>query len=101
MKTIAEYRLRNRPEEARRVAQWLSEFAEKAQLSPAAQNAFDVSLEEWITNVIAYAYEDAGEHWITVRLLAGETDARVEVEDDGREFNPLTRPPVDTSLPLE
>jgi anti-sigma regulatory factor (Ser/Thr protein kinase) len=77
------------------------EFAEAAHLSPAARNAFDVSLVEWLTNVISYAYEDAGEHWIAVRFLAGKGKARVEVEDDGREFNPLSRGAVDTSVPLD
>jgi serine/threonine-protein kinase RsbW len=101
MKTITEYRLRNRLEDTGRVEQWVREFAEVAYLSPAARNAFDVSLVEWLTNVISYGYEDAGEHWISVRFLAGKGKARVEVEDDGREFNPLGRRSVDTTVPLE
>ena len=40
--------------------------------------------------------------WILcAAALAGAGQARAEVEDDGREFDPLTRPPVDTSAPLE
>jgi anti-sigma regulatory factor (Ser/Thr protein kinase) len=76
-------------------------FAEASHLSPAARNAFDLALVEWVTNVIAYAYNDAAPHWITVRFLAAPDQARVEVEDDGRAFNPLTLPPVDTHAPLE
>jgi len=101
MKTIAEYRLRNKPEDTGRVEQWVREFADAVQLSPAARNAFDVSLVEWLTNVISYGYEDAGEHWIAVRFLAGAGKARVEVEDDGREFNPLGRRSVDTTVQLD
>ena len=51
--------------------------------------------------MISYAYDDSQEHWITVRFLSAPGQAGVEVEDDGRDFNPLTRPPVDVSAPLE
>jgi serine/threonine-protein kinase RsbW len=101
MNLVAEYRLRNDPAEARRIEEWMKLFAEAAQLSSEARNAFDLALVEWVTNVISYAYDDAREHWIAVRFLAAPGQARVEVEDDGREFNPLTPPPVDTAAPLE
>jgi anti-sigma regulatory factor (Ser/Thr protein kinase) len=101
MNLLAEYRLRNVPAEARQIQAWIQAFAVAAPLSPVARNAFDHALVEWITNVISYAYVDAREHWITVRFLTGPGQARVEVEDDGREFNPLSRPPVDTTVPLE
>jgi anti-sigma regulatory factor (Ser/Thr protein kinase) len=101
MKLVAEHRLRNDPAEARRIEEWMKSFAETAHLSPAARHAFDHALVEWITNIISHAYADAREHWIVIRFLTAPGQARVEVEDDGREFNPLTRPPVDTSAPLE
>jgi anti-sigma regulatory factor (Ser/Thr protein kinase) len=101
MNLVAEYRLRNDPTEARQIEQWIQSFAETARLSPAARSAFDHALVEWITNVTAYAYDDAREHWIAIRFWTAPGQARVEVEDDGREFNPLTRPPVDTRAPLE
>jgi len=101
MNLVAEYRLSNTPAESRQIEGWIQSFAEVAQLSPAARNAFDHALVEWVTNVISYAYDDAREHWIEVRFFTTPGQARVEVEDDGREFNPLARPPVDTSAPLE
>lgn len=101
MKLVAEHRLRNNPAETRQVQAWLQDFAARACLSEATRQAFDLSLEEWLTNVINYGYEDAGEHWIQLRFFAAPADARVEVEDDGRAFNPLELPPVDTTTPLE
>jgi serine/threonine-protein kinase RsbW len=101
MNLVAEYRLRNDPTEARQIEQWIQSFAEAARLSPAARSAFDHALVEWITNVTSYAYDDSREHWIAIRFLTAPGQARVEVEDDGREFNPLTRPPVDIRAPLE
>ena len=101
MNLVAEYRLRNDPTESRQLEGWIQSFAEAARLSPVARNAFDLALVEWVTNVISYAYDDAREHWIVVRFLSSPGQARVEVEDDGREFNPLTLPPVDAGAPLE
>ena len=101
MNLVAEYRLRNDLAEARRSGEWIQSFAETAPLSPDARNAFDLALTEWITNIISYAYEDEREHWIVLRFLSGSGQARVEIEDDGRAFNPLTLPPVDTNAPLE
>jgi anti-sigma regulatory factor (Ser/Thr protein kinase) len=101
MNLVAEYRLRNDPAESRRIEDWIKSFTEVAHLSLTARNAFDLALVEWVTNVIAYAFDDAREHWITIRFLASPGQARVEVEDDGREFNPLTLPQVDTGAPLE
>lgn len=101
MNLVAEYRLRNDPSESRQIEKWSQSFAETAHLSPAARNAFDLALVEWVTNVMSYAHEDAEEHWITIRLFAAQGVARVEVEDDGRAFNPLTLTPVDTEAPLE
>jgi anti-sigma regulatory factor (Ser/Thr protein kinase) len=101
MKLVAEYRLRNDPAESSRIEGWMNTFAEAAQLSPEARNAFDHALVEWITNVISYTHEDGREHWILVRFLASRDQARIVVEDEGREFDPLALPPVDTSAPLE
>jgi anti-sigma regulatory factor (Ser/Thr protein kinase) len=101
MNLVAEYRLRNDPAESRRIEEWMKSFAEAAHLSPEARNAFDLALVEWVTNIISYTHEDGRERWIQVRFLASPDQARIEVEDDGREFNPLKLPPVDTSAPLE
>ena len=101
MNLTSENRLRAQPAETRQVEGWLRDFAGRAAWPDAVRNAFDLALEEWLTNIIAYAYADQREHWIVVRLIMTPGEARVEVEDDGCEFNPLTHPPVDTSAPLE
>ncbi len=102
MNLIAAHRLRARPGETAPVEGWLREFAARAALPDTVRHAFDLALEEWLSNVIKYAHDDPeGEHWIDLRFLARPGWARIEVEDAGREFNPLTAPPVDTTEPLE
>jgi serine/threonine-protein kinase RsbW len=57
-------------------------------------------LEEIVTNVILYGCEDGLEHEISVRLSWEDPYIKLEVEDDGRPFNPLEAPPPDTGKPL-
>lgn len=101
MSAVSEFRLRNQFAELRRVGERVQEFAQAQQLPQNIAQAIDLSLVEWITNIISYAYPDAREHWIDVRLAMTPGEVRLEVTDDGREFNPLNHPPVDTDAPLE
>jgi anti-sigma regulatory factor (Ser/Thr protein kinase) len=96
-----EHRLRNDLGELRQLGAWVSAFAETHGIPGSVAHAIDLALEEWLTNVVSYAYADQAEHWITVRLECSAGEARMTVEDDGREFDPLDRPPVDTTEPLE
>ena len=50
----------------------------------------NLALDEVLTNVISYAYDDAGAHEIEVRLEVEGEDVVVEVTDDGRPFDPLS-----------
>ena len=93
--------LKNRPEEKPRLLQALEVFAAEHRLPAKARQAADLALEEHVTNVLKYAYSDTALHEIRVRLSCDERALHVEVEDDGRAFNPLEVPPVDTSVPLE
>ena len=92
--------LKNKPEEKRRLLTALEEFVCEHQLPPSAVQAADLALEEHLTNVMNYAYDDGAEHKIIVRLQASAADLVIEVEDDGKPFDPTQAPHVDTSLPL-
>jgi anti-sigma regulatory factor (Ser/Thr protein kinase) len=92
--------LTNTLEEKQRIFPALEAFAREHQLPSIALQAADLALEEHLTNLLAYAYNDTAPHDIVVRLTLKDRWLQVEVEDDGRPYNPLSRPPVDTSLPL-
>jgi anti-sigma regulatory factor (Ser/Thr protein kinase) len=93
--------LTNRPEEKPRLLRALEAFAAEHLLPAKVLQAADLVLEEHVTNVLQYAYADTSLHEIRVRLSCDEGALHVEVEDDGRAFNPLEAPPVDTSIPME
>jgi anti-sigma regulatory factor (Ser/Thr protein kinase) len=60
-----------------------------------------LAIEEHLTNILSYGYEPGATPHVVIRM---ETDAewlRVQVEDNGKPYDPLATPPVDTSIPLE
>jgi serine/threonine-protein kinase RsbW len=81
--------LKNDPAEIARLAHSVTEFCARHALAEATAAQLNLALDEAITNIIAYAYDDADEHEIAVRisLVAGALTA--ELIDDGREFDPL------------
>ena len=93
--------LTNRPEEKPHLFRALEAFAAEHRLPAKVLQVADLALEEHVTNVLKYAYADTALHEIRVRLSCDGGALYVEVEDDGRAFNPLEGPPVDTSIPLE
>lgn len=76
-------------------------FATQNHLSKQVIHAIDHTLVEWVTNIISYSFNDCLPHSILIRFECAPNEVRIEVEDDGQEFNPLSRPPVDVKCPLE
>ena len=93
--------LQNQPEEKARLVAGLGAFAAEHHLPPAVVQAVDLALEEHLTNVLNYGYEDKAVHEIRVRFSIQESSLHVEVEDDARPHNPLDQPAVDTAAPLD
>ncbi|MBI3249228.1 MAG: SpoIIE family protein phosphatase [Deltaproteobacteria bacterium] len=91
---------KNQLSEIGRLARVVEAFAERCHLSTSLAFELNVALEEIVTNVISYGYDDAGEHEIMLRLSSTGEEVTAEVEDDGRPFNPLAAAPPDTSKPL-
>ncbi len=67
------------------------------------KDVFDItlSLDELLTNVISYAYDDQKSHEIEVRLLLDNDFIKIEIVDDGKPFNPLEMDDPDLNLDLD
>lgn len=63
------------------------------------ESAYTVALclEEMGTNIIKYGYDDNEEHEIEVNLELNPELARLQLLDDGHEFNPLQAAPADVT----
>ena len=86
-----------------RLAEEVERFCEPLEPSMKDLLAIQLALEETVTNVINHGYkgEAPGSRHFTVELN-GENDAiRMVVKDNAAAYDPLSRPPVDTSLPIE
>jgi len=79
----------------------LESFARQHGLPARVLHPVQLALEEHLTNIIAYGYDDPLEHNISVRVLLNHPCLRIEVEDDGHPFNPLEYPSPDLAKPIE
>jgi serine/threonine-protein kinase RsbW len=92
----------NQLSEITRVADMVDDFAARHQFPNEVTFALNVSLDEVLNNIISYAYEDAAQHEIVVRLAVCGSNVEVTVEDDGKPFDPRAAPAPDlTSTPRE
>jgi serine/threonine-protein kinase RsbW len=79
----------------------LEAFARQHGLAARVLHDVQLALEEHLTNILSYGYDDKLEHQIRIRLGLSAPELRVEVEDDGHPFNPLERPAPDLSQPID
>jgi anti-sigma regulatory factor (Ser/Thr protein kinase) len=79
--------IRNDTSEIRRLAKWAGLFCEKHQLG-LAENRLTLVLEELLTNVISYGYDDDDSHEINVGLNIEDGILTSTFEDGGRPFDP-------------
>jgi anti-sigma regulatory factor (Ser/Thr protein kinase) len=93
--------LKNQSGEKHKLLAALQDFARANRLPATVLQAADLALEELVTNVMEYAYDDARTHEILIRLDIDQGSLLIEVEDDGKPFNPLLNPEIDTSIPLD
>lgn len=99
-----ELQLVNRLEEIPTLHARMEQLGEELDLSPEVVNAVNLSLDEVLTNLVMHGFDDDAEHHIDVRvaLLDDDQQLRLEVEDDGRPFNPLEEAPEpDTQASLD
>ncbi|HEU4343112.1 MAG TPA: SpoIIE family protein phosphatase [Candidatus Binatia bacterium] len=100
LETSFEIRLKNKLPELQRLHRDIAAFGSRHRLRPNAVKDIQLALEEIVTNTISYGYDDNGEHEIVVRLSLGAGEVNIEVEDDGRAFNPLEASGANVELPL-
>lgn len=82
-------------------ADQFAEWADTAGLDMRVSMAFQVALDEVLTNVVDYAFPDGGGAPIEVRVGLADQQVQVEVIDRGVSFDPLSQAAPDTELALE
>jgi serine/threonine-protein kinase RsbW len=81
--------INNNLSEIERLSKAVAEFGKKHYLSSEVIYDVRLALEEVVSNIINYGFEDNYEHQISIEMnLQGET-LTMEIKDDGKPFNPL------------
>jgi anti-sigma regulatory factor (Ser/Thr protein kinase) len=93
--------LLNHRRELGRLSGLVDEFAAANSLSPDDAALVHLLLDETVVNVMKHGFDDDREHEIRVGIALDRNVLTVQIEDDGRAFNPLEHPPPDLTLPLE
>jgi serine/threonine-protein kinase RsbW len=76
------------------------QFAADNGLPAGVVNDIEVALDEALSNIMAHGYETPASGTIVVRLAYRDGVVCIEVEDDGRAFDPLRAPPPDLGTDL-
>ncbi|MDX2512844.1 MAG: ATP-binding protein [Desulfobacterales bacterium] len=93
--------LKNDLIEIERLAGLVRDFGRENRLSEDLVWEIRLVLEEIVTNIISYGYEDRADHAIDVNMVNSEQEITLKVRDDARPFNPLEQPVPDLEIPLE
>ena len=88
--------MRNSLAELERVTREAADLLRSAGAPPDDIRTVNLGLEEIITNILKYGYEDRNEHVIQIDLILHGDELRIEVTDDGRKFNPMEHPEPNT-----
>jgi serine/threonine-protein kinase RsbW len=101
MSNSATLTLQNRLDQIERISRDLEAFGKRNGLPPRLVSDVSLALDEVLTNIVSYAYDDAAAHQIVVRLAVSEDRLVVEVEDDGKPFDPLSVEEPDLAMAAE
>jgi serine/threonine-protein kinase RsbW len=75
-----------------------TEFLESQGVDAQAVYRINLALEEMVTNIIKYGYDEPGRHKIEVTLDVGAKEVALVIIDDGHDFNPVLherKPPAE------
>lgn len=95
------FTLANDLAEISRLAEGIEMFCAPLEPGPKDLMAVQLAVEEAVTNVINHGYADGQPHTFTVELALEERRLTTVITDDAPAYDPLARPEVDTSRPLE
>ena len=99
MKTISKsMAIDNSIEDMSQLCSNFHDFFTDAGLKSSTVYALDLALEEMLTNIIKYGYDDHREHAIKVVVDIASEAVYMLIEDDGHEFDPLSQNSPDLDL---
>lgn len=93
--------IENQIDELSFLAGKIDELAEEWELSPALAMNINLVVEEAISNIIFYAFNDKAKHEIKISISVESNILTIKINDDGIPFNPLQQQQPDITLSAE
>jgi anti-anti-sigma factor len=92
MSQAVDVRIRNDLSEIATVRDALDDLARRFGIPAGALAQLQVALDEVVSNVIKYSWDDGAQHDLLVRVTVLSDRVDLEIFDDGREFDPTAAP---------
>lgn len=93
--------IKNSLSELTRANEEVRKFLTPRALEQKVSYLIHLTMEEFLTNIIKYSYDDTNSHDIVVEITFAKDLATLRFEDDGHPFDPLSAPVPDIKMPLE
>ncbi|MEZ0296721.1 MAG: ATP-binding protein [Candidatus Methylacidiphilales bacterium] len=93
--------IRNEQAELQELCEDVGVFVEELNVPCKAAYVVCLAVEEMMTNIIKYSYDDTDPHDIHLDISCDTQCATVRLQDDGHEFNPLLAPAPNKDLPID
>jgi serine/threonine-protein kinase RsbW len=89
------------PQDIERLNRLVRQFGELHEVPGRTLYALNLALDEVVTNVVCYGFEDAANQEVVVRIAIADRELTASVSDGGRPFDPLSVPPPNLTVGLE
>ena len=101
MSTNKTVQITNQRDQVDTVRKFFDDYSKKNKLTEKTVHDIQMALDELLTNIVNYGYEDSDEHKIDVHFGINDDAVRVEIIDDSKPYNILEQENPDISLSVE
>ena len=91
----------NQMYELSRVVLFLDELGEEWDLSMPLILSLNLVLEEALTNIILYAFNDGQQHTISLNFQKAGDELSITIVDEGQPYDPTQKEDPDITLPVD
>jgi len=91
-------RVTNQTDELTRLESFLEELGEEWAIPMQLVLSLNLALEEALTNIISYGYDDSDEHFIEICFYKIDGGIRIILIDDGHEYDPTAKADPDVTM---
>ena len=101
MSTHKTVRITNQRNQIDTVRKFFDDYSKENKLTEKTVHDIQMALDELLTNIVNYGYEDSDEHQIDVHFDINNNAINVEIVDDSKPYNILEQENPDISLSVE